>query len=356
MIVFNLYAVLVAGVAFVVALLWMALGGSPTTGFGVGVMAADLTLRLRADLDVDWPLLSPRSGGALFWILPTWVLAIPFTFLAVIASCGDGDDEEQEYVPPVRHVQEVNVRRAVSEPLPTSTLKVVTVPPGARVTANLVQEGQTPLTVVVSPGTDVEVTVQMQGYLTVYRKVRVGADPVELALELEAGRPVQVSSTPAGAEVRLEAQRLGRTPMEVVVPTKRKAVLTVELPGFAARTFKVGGRGQSSTIRARLKPLPLERMPLTEDERAELQSLQAQISETRRELQQAKRVHDRAKAEFQRITTQSRFGPGARIEAEDALVEAKSMVETLQVDFDDYNSQVESLRGAVRARMLGDGG
>ncbi|MCA9548406.1 MAG: PEGA domain-containing protein [Myxococcales bacterium] len=353
MIIFNIYAAIVGVFALIPAFITMGLFGDPVSGFGIGAFFGDLLLRLIVSGDGSIPLFDSSRGGTLFFIVPVWLVGLPVVLLGVafvLFGILYGSDEKP--ATPTISVQEENARHAEpAAPIPTGRLVVESDPPGAEVTANLVAEGPTPAVITLARGTEVEVTVEQQGYLPAHRKLRLSEETTTISLKLEPGAKLQLKSTPPGASVELDGERLGKTPLEIDVPTARKGQLHVTRPGFSTRTLRVGGRRPQRQLDVTLRPLPLSQLPLDEGERRELSELRAQIATTKPEVAKAEVAFARAQAELARRHADSRATIASKVEAENERDDAQAALEALRADLEDYSQRLKTLEQAIRNRL-----
>ncbi len=111
------------------------------------------------------------------------------------------------------------------------TLLVTTTPPGASVLVDgVVVLERTPGTTSLLPPQATEVVVALAGYAPQVKRVELAPGTQPLEATLTPGVKVPVSSSPAGAEVRLDGTLLGRTPLELFVAPGAKQTLVVSLP------------------------------------------------------------------------------------------------------------------------------
>ncbi len=152
------------------------------------------------------------------------------------------------------------VARASAVPLPPgqATLFVDSSPQGAEVYLDGSFQGRTPLTLTPRPGRH-EVEVRLSGYrpyriavnLSPGQEVRVFA---ELVPERRMGT-LFVDSSPGGAEVYVEGQPRGRTPLRLTLEEGRYRV-EVRLPGYAPHLAEVRvERDKETRLLATLRPL-----------------------------------------------------------------------------------------------------
>ena len=113
-------------------------------------------------------------------------------------------------------------------------IEVATTPNDASVNVNGEYRGRTPIELRLPPNVEYRVTVQKPGYETVTRELRPSPGSRQaLAFELEPQLgAVVVASEPAGAEVFINEERAGVTPLEVDLMAVDQSI-AVRLSGFA---------------------------------------------------------------------------------------------------------------------------
>ena len=145
------------------------------------------------------------------------------------------------------HREQVNVVAGSPQVLPTirlepaaGVLRVRTEPPGASITVDGDFRGGTPATVEVSPDRAHRVVVSRAGYESQERTVTLGRgaeQSLNVRLEPRLGT-VRVSSRPAGAEVRVNGQAEGETPLELQLPSTEHE-LEFRLEGYVPQSREV---------------------------------------------------------------------------------------------------------------------
>jgi TonB family protein len=155
-------------------------------------------------------------------------------------------------------------------PVGPATFRVETEPAGARVWVDEAEVGVAPIALAVAGGRH-KVRVAVDGYA-----------PAELSLDIAAGtappplrfslEPVMalltVTSTPAGATVRVDGKTIGTAPIDSAVVPPGRHDLRVEKRGYAPSVRRIDAvAGETIDVRARLTRLAAEgeALPLTPD-------------------------------------------------------------------------------------------
>lgn len=135
---------------------------------------------------------------------------------------------------------------------------LATEPPGARVLIDGMEAGTTPLTAQVEAGERV-MKIELAGYKPAERGLTVIAgEPVELPpIELsEADGIMTLSTTPAGANVTVDGQFRGRTPLEIEITPGVSHEISLAKPGYSAATKRVRlGPGDRDRLAVTLAPI-----------------------------------------------------------------------------------------------------
>lgn len=112
-------------------------------------------------------------------------------------------------------------------------VEVTSDPDGADVTVNGALRGRAPLRLDLRPEEAAQITVSREGYLSRTVVLEPGQGALFLRLEAKAGVTVDVLSDPEGAEVLLDGEPRGRTPLRgLVIPAGGRPVLTLRHAGF----------------------------------------------------------------------------------------------------------------------------
>ena len=119
-------------------------------------------------------------------------------------------------------------------------LRVRTEPPGASITVDGNFRGGSPAAVEVSPDRDHRVVVSRAGYESQERTVRLGRgaeQTLNIRLEPRLGR-VRVLSRPSGAQVAVNGQAAGQTPLDLQLPSTGQQI-EISLEGYVAQSREV---------------------------------------------------------------------------------------------------------------------
>jgi tRNA A-37 threonylcarbamoyl transferase component Bud32 len=123
----------------------------------------------------------------------------------------------------------------------TRVIAIYSTPPGAEVTLDGVSLGQTPLPQVVIRGRAGALRLEKPDYLPLDHDLAPDEERLDLRLTLVPTR-VAIASEPAGAEIRLDGQPLGRTPEEIQVPGEGRHELELKLDGYETWTGTLARR------------------------------------------------------------------------------------------------------------------
>jgi len=189
------------------------------------------------DGGLDVPIKSHRSYGGFLVLL-----------LAVIGVCGalyflaqDGTEFE-ERVPEIPFAAENLVKQHKVDltpppPPPKTLVRFESTPPGAQLVVNgRLMSVPTPTTVQVPVDQPMRVWMRKEGYRTVEKQVVAKSAMPPVAVTLEKGNQptgsVNILSTPEGAQVSLDGQPMGLTPIVLPkVPADQGVLLRVEKEG-----------------------------------------------------------------------------------------------------------------------------
>ena len=350
MIVFNIKAFFCC----VAGALALAATGS-VFAFGLVAALTDLAMRFhaRGELEsVAGPLFARHAGGTLFWIIPVWPLAVLTMFGGLGAgavsrssarAAAAAEAREMSAAPDDRHLI-----APPPSPVPTSVVAIESDPVGATITINGGPGGTTPASVRVPAGAPAEFLITLPGHRPVTKLYDVPVEPSTITVKLERGVPIEVISSPEGAQIAIDGVLVGVTPSDaLVVPEARSFKLTLSRPGYRPWTKKVRKPARNQRVVAKLAPVPLDRLPLDAEEKRELRELTERIESASADFAAAQRALARAKA------TQARrdLSTYARVEVEDAVAEAEGDLEARRADLDEAKAQLDGLQERVRVRL-----
>lgn len=142
-------------------------------------------------------------------------------------------------------------------PAAPATLRIATAPAGLEVTIDGEARGPAPLVVDLTPGAHVVVARDPERGLDLRAEVVLQpGDEREVRLEAPPESRLAVASTPSGAQVRLDGDLVGRTPLDLEVPPGRHGV-RIELDGHMAHEAEVDARaGSTSSLAIVLQAAP----------------------------------------------------------------------------------------------------
>jgi len=253
--------------------------------------------------------------------------------------------------PPHRYVLgSPDVERVTFRLFPRSDIDVTTEPSGAVVSLDGRRVGQAPLRLPpLRRDSAHTLTVEALGHLP--KTLELSTDEPQRTVEvvLEPSVRIEVASSPSPAHVVLEDRRIAETPAWIEVPSQRRFVLRIERPGYHPARRRLDGRrlrpDQSLTFA--LEPLPITELPLTPEERGEVDRLRADLGRAKLRLSRTKMLHGRAREELGRSGRRS-VHEAARL---DRLVDSMAdRITELETTVEDLEGQLEGIRGVVSRR------
>lgn len=120
---------------------------------------------------------------------------------------------------------------------PASRVRVTSEPPGATVSVGgeVVLEKTPGLTGPIQPG-PAQLVLTLAGHVAVQKALTLTEAEASVDATLVPGVKLAVSSTPPGADVRLDGVRVGVTPLDVYGPARGKRTVVVSKPGWSSVT------------------------------------------------------------------------------------------------------------------------
>jgi serine/threonine-protein kinase len=145
------------------------------------------------------------------------------------------------------------------------TLEVESSPPGASVFLDGVEVGTTPMSLERASRAEHDVAVALEGYLPAHERVTFDPDSVDVPLVF-ALQPARASlfltSTPSSAEVLVDGDKVGETPIEGFELREGAHQVEVRKKGFEPFRTEVEARvGESLQVVARLKAMRAKTQP-----------------------------------------------------------------------------------------------
>jgi len=142
-------------------------------------------------------------------------------------------------------------------------LAVATTPPDAEIWIGGELRGKSPLTLMMDPSTDSELTIRRKGYAEKTAKITPPDSEAALALSYElarAGQLIAIATEPANATVRIDGQLKGQTPLRLELDSTylgRNVEIAVVMDGFDNATTRLqipeegGGDALSASLALR---------------------------------------------------------------------------------------------------------
>ncbi len=138
----------------------------------------------------------------------------------------------------------------LSEPEPTGSLRIVSVPPGAAVVLDGEERGETPLELSgLKPGAH-KLQLRKPGHYLKKATLRVRADTtLDINLKLTKPASLHIRSRPEKATVGIDGKKVGTTPWSTSTLKPGTHTITVTTGGYRAweKSIKLGS-GQSDTL------------------------------------------------------------------------------------------------------------
>ncbi|MBI2375176.1 MAG: PEGA domain-containing protein [Deltaproteobacteria bacterium] len=236
-----------------------------------------------------------------------------------------------------------------------TTFTILSDPTGARLELDgALMPGTTPFSLAPVPvGASRHLRVSHSGFVAKRLELRAkepGAEVVQA--ELIPARRISIDSEPPGADVALDGEPVGMTPIEIEVPAKACFELRFERPGFAPATRSCRG-AKGERLRVELRELPL-RDALTKAERRRLSKASATLRWSSRSLALAKLRVARAERSLDRAAKAPHLFVGRLSKLQAKLDRAQRERERLEARVDQLRSEVDSIKheGALRRSGL----
>ena len=251
-------------------------------------------------------------------------------------------------IPPERATLETYFRLR-----PGRTFRVETEPPGALVTVGRRRlEEPTPLTLDTLPhGETATLTVTHPGFLPATLVLRAAAETSSVArVALEAAKEVDIASDPPGADVFVDREHRGKTPLyDLQVPLERRFTLRVVRSGYKPWTRVLRGKQieEGAPLVAELQHVPLLAMPMSAEQRTEAKRLSRRLQEVSLALRQTQTRLAQAEALHQRLEASGTVRVGDLADAQSRALALRDAVEALENDRVEAETAVETFRAEV---------
>jgi hypothetical protein len=170
-------------------------------------------------------------------------------------------------------------------------------------------------------------------------------------LVLEPARSVEVWSEPPGAKVFLDDKEVGTTPADLQIPAKRKFTLRLERTGFKTVKKPMKGDSMPKHTQIDLEPLPLNRLPLSAEEKKHLSNLDHELVKVHRDLGAAKAGLKKAEADLLKAQSTRHNFVADTTKVEDQVEHYKSKTEELEGRLEELNGEMDALRDEILSRF-----
>lgn len=235
------------------------------------------------------------------------------------------------------------------------TVKVETAPPGAQVFLNGEElKGTSPLELPpLEVGTHAKIEVDRDDYLRAKTELDIKEDaPPTIALTLTRARKLDVSSEPDGAQVYMDGEPVGKTPINALkIPENNKFKLKLEKPGFKTWTKLINPRQQHAPIAVDLEEEGLLGLNLNAHERATAVRHVAAVKRARANAARAKEALRKAEAQLEKVFNSPQVMYAERAAYARSVEVAKTNAERAEDEVTDAEQNAEAFRSEVMARI-----
>jgi hypothetical protein len=235
---------------------------------------------------------------------------------------------------------------------PARSFELRTRPAGARVRMDGVTlNGYTPLELPpIRKTSAATITIDLSGHMP-SNVVLHGTDSSStVEVVLEAAQALEVTTEPARAQVSLDDKPVGMTPVVISVPLNHPFTLTVDRRGYKRFKKTFTPDKMKGQLDLELEELPVNKLPLSKEERMELthrirerDRLKVSLADARRRFTKVEEARKQAHARRALV-----FDVAA---AENAVEDARNRVEDLQARYEEAVAAVDELRGQVLTRL-----
>ncbi len=230
---------------------------------------------------------------------------------------------------------------------------VESVPAGASVRLDGRILGQAPLRLPpMRPGQTARLEVEATDHLS--QSLEVTAEESQtLRFELEPALFVEVLAEPSPANVTIDGEFVASTPADRVrVPSRRRFLLGVERAGYRTVRKRLDGRRieDGRTFLFELKPIPVAKLPLTPEERAEVRRLEGERRALEGRLARTLRVQKKAETRLGR-SGESKSDVYQRARLDSVLEASADRIAELEIEIGEVLDELNGIRESATARM-----
>ncbi|MEQ9497951.1 MAG: protein kinase [Deltaproteobacteria bacterium] len=190
--------------------------------------------------------------------------------------------------------------KAVFDLAPGRVFEVRSTPPDAVVAVNGTRLAEpTPVSLApIALGETATITLELDEHLPTRVVIASTTETASVVdVTLPPAQRLDVTSEPPGATLKLDGEAIGETPAyDLLLPKQGRFTLTMNKHGFKRwrKRFRADRLGAEPIV-AELTPLPILRMKLSREERAQAKKLDAEIARLKRQTRQIDRGLERAR-------------------------------------------------------------
>jgi len=236
------------------------------------------------------------------------------------------------------------------------TLSVSSEPPGATVQiSGRKATGTTPYEITrVEADEALEITFTKPGFLPRTVKTTATAQTQIPPVKLVPARLFSFRSEPDNAEVQIDGESVGRTPLiDWAIEAGRSFELTISRPDTSTYRRKLTAKNKSTQqIKATLKPLPWSKLDLMPSERDDYARIRDTLKQSSRDLRQAKAKLSAAKRKLASFERQANINVDELEQAQEKVDAAETVVLDRSTEHNTNRDALNELRQIVVRRLL----
>lgn len=256
----------------------------------------------------------------------------------------------------------VSIPRSTAETSASFTLKrgrayrLTTAPEGAQVEVNGRRlPDVTPLELPVVPFQEsATVAIRLSDHLPVKLVLHGKVDTATVhEVTLEPAKVIDIVSNPVGADVYLDREKIGQTPVyDVRVPERRRFTVVVTKQGFKRQRQRLRGRQlDDRQLVINLEPLPLLAMPMSPEQRTKARKLDQRLAQVSRTLKREERALEKLERRLEMVSNSGTVFVGDIAEAQRAVDDTRSRIDALTEEQADLQSEIDLLRQDIVSKL-----
>lgn len=198
-------------------------------------------------------------------------------------------------------------------------------------------------------GSKAELELILDDHMSKQQTLLVSKDSLSVSMTLEPSTSIDVESEPPGATIWVQGKQIGLTPENLKLPRDRRVRMEFKKPGFRTGVSKILPRQVRGALKVRLLPLPLSSLPLSPEERQEINAAKRELDSAQRALGVAQRRLTKARRTAE-AAPQGRSIYAVATNA-NSLADLEIEVDDLSVAVRTAEQQVEDIRAAAIRRL-----